>query len=194
MAGGGRPALWRPIGVYFTVVLADNAFGFYMPKLLKDAFVGWSESGIGLLAALPSVAGVVGMVAFGVSSDRTGERRGHVAVAAFLGAVGWLVVGLAPSPWLILLGLAVAGLGMKSMLPTFWTLPTSFLSGAAAAGGIALINSVGNLGGLVAPNVMGQFRVYTGSFEGGSLCMAAALCIGAGLVFLVRHDSHESKP
>ncbi len=183
------PRVWLLIGVYFTVALADNAFGFYMPKLLDDAFSGWSKSGIGLLAAVPSVAAVVGMVAFGVSSDRTGERRGHVAAAAFLGAAGWMLVALAPSPWLILLGLAVASLGMKSMLPTFWTLPTSFLSGAAAAGGIALINSVGNLGGLVAPNVMGQFRVYTGSFVGGSLCMAAALCIGGGLVFLVRHDS-----
>ena len=103
-------------------------------------------------------------------------------------SAGWLVA-LAPSPWLILLGLAVASLGMKSMLPTFWTLPTSFLSGAAAAGGIALINSVANIGGILAPNVMSQFRAYTGSFAGGSLCMAAALCFGGGLVFLVRHDS-----
>jgi MFS transporter, ACS family, tartrate transporter len=126
------------------------------------------------------------MVAFGVHSDRTGERRWHVAVAAFLAAGGWAMVALAPA--FILLGLALASLGMKSMLPTFWTLPTAFLSGAAAAGGIALINSVANVGGILAPNLMAWVQAQTGSFAGGSLCMAAALVTGSGLVLLVRHD------
>ena len=74
-----------------------------------------------------------------------------------------MVVALAPSPVVMLLGLALACVGMKSMLPTFWTLPTSFLSGAAAAGGIALINSVANLGGLLGPTIMGQFQARTGT-------------------------------
>jgi MFS transporter, ACS family, tartrate transporter len=74
------------------------------------------------------------------------------------------------------------------MLPTFWTLPTAFLSGAAAAGGIALINSVANVGGILAPNLMAWVQAQTGSFAGGSLCMAAALVVGGGLVLLVRHD------
>jgi MFS transporter, ACS family, tartrate transporter len=182
------PRVWLLIAVYFTVALADNAFGFYGPKLLEDGFKGWTKVQIGLLAAVPSAAGVAGMVAFGVHSDRMGERRWHVAVAAFIAAGGWVMVALAPSPAFLLLGLALASLGMKSMLPTFWTLPTAFLSGAAAAGGIALINSVANVGGILAPNLMAWVQAQTGSFAGGSLCMAAALVVGGGLVLLVRHD------
>jgi ACS family tartrate transporter-like MFS transporter len=182
------PRLWLLIAVYFTVALGDNAFGFYLPRLLDDRFPGWPRALLGLLAALPSVAAIAGMVAFGASSDRSGERRRHVAVPAFLAAAGWTTVALAPSPWLAVFGLALASLGMKSMLPTFWTLPTSFLSGAAAAAGIALINSVANLGGLVGPNVMGLSEKYTGGFAAGSLVMAAALCVGGGLVLCLRRD------
>ena len=182
------PRVWLLVGVYFTVALGDNAWGFYLPTILKSRFVGWPEWQIGWLAALPSVAAIIGMIAFGASSDRTGERRGHVAAAAFLAAGGWVLVALAPSPWLALLGLTLASVGMKGMLPTFWTLPTSFLSGAAAAGGIALINALANVGGILGPNVMGQFEARTGSFAGAALVMAAALCVGGGLVFLVRHD------
>ena len=182
------PRVWLLIAVYFTVALGDNAFGFYLPKLLDLHFAGWPPYAIGLLAALPSVAAMIGMVAFGVHSDRSGERRWHVAVPAFLAAAGWVMVALVPSPWLVLVGLALASVGMKSMLPTFWTLPTSFLSGAAAAGGIALINSVANLGGLFGPNVMGQVQAHTGSFTGGSLTMAVALGLGGALVLRVRHE------
>ena len=183
------PRVWLLIAVYFTVALGDNAYGFYLPQILAAGFKGWSQSGIGLLAALPSVAAMIGMIGFGVHSDRTGERRWHVAVPAFLAAVGWVMVALMPSPWLILAGLALASLGMKSMLPTFWTLPTAFLSGTAAAAGIALINSVANLGGVFGPNIMGQVQAHTGGFTGGSLFMAVALCLGGGLVLLVRHDA-----
>ena len=128
-------------------------------------------------------------------SDRTGERRWHVAVPAFLAAVGWVMVALSPvavvrccSAW------RWPALGMKSMLPTFWTLPTAFLSGAAAAGGIALINSVANLGGVFGPNIMGQLQARTGSFWGGSLLMAAALCVGGALVLRVRPEAALDDP
>ncbi len=133
------------------------------------------------------------MIAFGVHSDRTGERRWHVAAPASLAAAGWVMVALAPSPWIMLLGLALASLGMKSMLPTFWTLPTSFLSGAAAAGGIALINSVANLGGLLGPYVMGQVKDRTGSFAGASMSMALAVGVGGALVLLIRPDAAPEK-
>ena len=187
------PRVWLLIAVYFTVAVADNAFGFYLPKLLDDRFAGLPRWELGLLAAAPYVIAVVGMVGFGMNSDRTGERRGHVAAAAFLAAVGWVIVAFSPSPWLFLAGLALAATGMKSMLPTFWTLPTTFLTGAAAAGGIALINSVANLGGILGPNVMGQVQALTGSFRGASLFMAVALCIGGSLVFLVRREGAAAR-
>jgi hypothetical protein len=82
---------------------------------------------------------------------------------------------------------------MKSMLPTFWSLPTAFLSGAAAAGGIALINSVANIGGFLGPVVMGEMKVRTGSFNDGLLLVALLLCMGGILVLCVRHDSTLEK-
>src|SRR5438552_13172967 len=97
------------------------------------------------------------------------------------------------SQWLVLAALALAALGMWSMLAPFWSLPTSFLSGTAAAGGIALINSVGNLGGFVAPNVIGRVRAATGSFTGGMLAMAVTLFLGGVLALCCRHDPSLEK-
>jgi MFS transporter, ACS family, tartrate transporter len=131
---------------------------------------------IGLLSALPHLCAIFAMTLFSAHSDRTGERRGHVAVAALTAAVGWSISALASSPWLALLGFCLAQMGMMSMLPTFWTLPTAFLSGAAAAGGIALINSVANLGGFFGPTILGQLGLWS---------MAMTLFVGAGLALCV---------
>jgi MFS family permease len=135
-----------------------------------------NEFMIGLLAALPSVCAVLAMVAFGISSDRTGLRRTHVALAALLGAAGWTLAYYSPWPWLTLAGLCVAHAGMMSMLPTFWAIPTAFLRGAAAAGGIALINSFGNIGGAFAANIFELCREPV---------MALLLFAGAILVMCV---------
>jgi ACS family tartrate transporter-like MFS transporter len=132
---------------------------------------------IGLLAALPHVCAVVAMIVIGTHSDRTGERRGHVAFSAFLGAVGWLLAMVSPWPWLTLAGFCVAQAGMMSMLPTFWAIPTAFLTGAGAAGGIALINSVANIGGFIGPQV---FEV------GGMPAIAIILVIGGILAVAAR--------
>jgi hypothetical protein len=95
------------------------------------------------------------------------------------------------SRWLFVVGLAVTLMGMKCMLPVFWTLPSSFLSGAAAAGGIALINSVANLGGLLGPRITGQVKVDTGNFTVGYLIMAATLALGGLLVLSVARRIHH---
>src|SRR5207244_4976193 len=118
-------------------------------------------------------------------ADRTSERRWHVAGPAFAAASGWLTIALVASGrlaiagldsrWLFVAGVALTLTGMKCMLPTFWTLPPSFLTGAAAAGGIALINSVANLGGLLGPRVMGYVKTTTGSFTVRYLVLAAPL-------------------
>jgi ACS family tartrate transporter-like MFS transporter len=183
---------WR-IGLlcllYFTVAMASNSYGVYTPKILADAFTDASKLEIGLLTAVPSCAAIVTMVAVGMHSDRTRERRWHVAVPAFVAAVGWGMVAWLRSPYLVLIGLMLAHAGTLSTLAPFWSLPTSFLSGAAAAGGIAFINSVGNLGGFVAPNVIGQVKEATGSFSGGFLFLAGALVLGAFLALAARHDA-----
>jgi ACS family tartrate transporter-like MFS transporter len=180
------PRVWLLIAVYFTVAVGDNSYGFYVPAFLKSQFSDWTPSQIGFLAAAPAVVAILGMNLVGRHSDQTGERRWHVAGSAFLAALGWLTTALAPSPWLFVLGLALTLTGMKSMLPTFWTLPSSFLSGTAAAGGIALINSVANLGGLLGPTIIGQVKSATDSFTTGFLVMAGTLLTGGFLVLWVR--------
>jgi MFS transporter, ACS family, tartrate transporter len=189
----GNAKVWLLIAVYFTVAFGDNSYGFYLPSLLQDRFPDSTKWEIGLLAAAPSLLAVTGMVLIGIHSDRTGERRWHVAGPAFLAVFGWMLVALAPTKWMFVLGLGIATTGMKSMLPTFWSLPTAFLSGAAAAGGIALINSVANLGGFLGPVVIGQVKDRTGSFTGGLLLVASLLCLGGILVLCVRHDSSLDK-
>jgi ACS family tartrate transporter-like MFS transporter len=193
--------VWILIAIYFTVAMGDNSYGFYMPTFLKSQFPDWSADRIGLLAAAPSVIAMIGMVLVGRSSDRTGERRWHVACSAFTGALGWLMIALSvsgrlaipglDSRWLFVVGLAVTLTGMKCMLPTFWTLPPLFLSGAAAAGGIALINSVANLGGLLGPRVIGLVKTARGSFTIGYLILAMTLFLGGMLVLPVTQRIHR---
>ncbi|MFO0843572.1 MAG: hypothetical protein U0797_14420 [Gemmataceae bacterium] len=125
---------------------------------------------------------MLAMAVFSAHSDRTGERRLHVALAACWPPAAGRSSAAAASPWLVLLGFCLAQAGMMSMLPTFWTLPTSFLSGAAAAGGIALINSVANIGGLFGPTILGRLGLWS---------MAVTLLLGAGLAVCVRPDRTE---
>ncbi|MGL4554459.1 MAG: MFS transporter [Gemmataceae bacterium] len=186
--------VWLLIAVYFTLALGLNGSGFTFPGLIKAQFPAQQEFTIGLLSAVPSLCSVVGMLAIARNSDRTGERRGHVAFSAALGAAGWALAalgaagwpdaGLPPSRAVFLVGLCLAQSGMMAMLATFWSLPTAFLSGAAAAAGIALINSVGNVGGLVAANVV---------VGAGPLAVAGILSAGAALTLLVRHDATLDK-
>jgi ACS family tartrate transporter-like MFS transporter len=171
---------WLLIAIYFTVAVGSNAAGSYFPRLIKEGFSGESKFHIGLLSALPHVCAVVGMTVLGRHSDQTGERRGHVALAAFLAATGWVLSAIASSTWLGLAGLCLAQMGMMSMLPTFWALSTSFLRGTAAAGGIALINSVANIGGLLGPLLFGWF---------GHFAMAGGLFVGGALALCVRSSA-----
>jgi MFS transporter, ACS family, tartrate transporter len=180
------PRVWLLILLYFTVAAGSNAIGFYLPKLLTGRFPGATEFQIGLLAAVPNVCAIVCMVLNGAHSDRTGERRWHVAVPAFLAAAGWAWSAWGGSPARGLVALTLVQVGIMSMLPTFWSLATSLLSSGAAAGGIALINSVGNLGGFAGPNVLGQSQVLTGGFTGGLLALALLMALGGALALRVR--------
>jgi ACS family tartrate transporter-like MFS transporter len=123
------------------------------------------------------------MVMVGAHSDRTRERCLHVAGAALLGAVGLAMSAFVQSPVPGLIALSVAAMGIFSAIPVFWSLPTAFLSGTAAAGAIALINSLGNLGGFVGPYLIGRVRDVTGSFTG-SLLIIAGLLVGSSALAL----------
>jgi ACS family tartrate transporter-like MFS transporter len=151
-----HPGLWLLICLYFPIAVGANAAGAYFPTLIKDGFAGARPLKIGLLAALPHVGAILAMTGLAWSSDRTGERAIHVAFAALVASTGWLLAAVADSAWLALAGLCLAQAGMMAMLPTFWAIPPSILGGTAAAGGIALINSVANLGGLFGPTILGS--------------------------------------
>ena len=184
--------VWILTLLYFTVAGASNSLGFYLPKFVQIGFPNLAEFRIGLLVVIPSLCAVPCMVLNGMHSDWTGERRWHVAIPALIGAAGWGLAAWLKFPALYLFAFALAQMGIMSVLPTFWSLPTAFLSGAAAAGGIALINSVGNLGGFFGPNLIGQLQASTGSFSPGMLAVAATLVIGAVLALCVRDD--DAKP
>jgi MFS family permease len=170
-----QPRVWLLIAIYFTVAVGTNAGGAYFPTLIKEQYTQTSNFQIGLLTALPHLCAVVAMSLVGISSDRTGERRWHLAGSALIAACGWGLVAWGPTPLIALSGLCVAQAGMMSMLPVFWTLPMAFLSGTAAAGGIALINSVANIGGFFGATILGQLGLW--SMAG--IMLAGGLLAGA---------------
>jgi len=199
------PRVWLLIAVYFTVAMGDNSFGFYIPTFLRSQFPEATPFEIGLLIAGASVIAMIGMLLVGRSSDRTGERRWHVAGSAFTASLGWVIISLAATKsvsipgladrWLFMVGVAVTLTGMKSMLPTFWTLPPMFLTGAGAASGIALINSVANLGGWLAPNIIGLVETATGQFNIAYQILAGVLFAGGLLVLFAKtHRNPEPSP
>ncbi len=172
-----QPRVWLLIAIYFTVAVGTNAGGAYFPTLIKEQYQVASNLQIGLLTALPHLCAIVAMALVGISSDRTGERRWHLAGSALAAAIGWAMVAWGRTPLIAMAGLCLAQAGMMSMLPVFWTLPSVFLSGVAAAGGIALINSVANIGGFFGASILGQFGLWSMAaiLMSGSLLAATAL-------------------
>jgi MFS family permease len=155
------PKVWWFCLVYFGVVVASYFVGFWMPEIIK-AGITKDPWRIGLVAMIPWGFGAITMIWFGHHSDTTGERRWHLTTA-LLAAALFLVLsgirGLPPAVNIAMLALAVAGI--MSSLSTFWALPSAMLSGAAAAAGLAWINSVGNLGGYVSPLTIGWIRDHS---------------------------------
>jgi MFS transporter, ACS family, tartrate transporter len=125
---------------------------------------------------------------WGRHSDRTLERRFHLAFALLVASAGIAASTALDNPTMKMTALSVAGFGIFGCLPVFWTLPTAFLSGAAAAGGIALINSIGNLAGFDGPYAMGRIRDLTGSYTGGLLSLSAVGLIAMVVVLALDHD------
>jgi ACS family tartrate transporter-like MFS transporter len=132
------------------------------------------------------------MVLVGRHSDKTGERRWHVAGSAFIGAAGFLLSATTDSPALKLAAFSVAAFGIFAAMPTFWTMPTAMLTGTGAAAGIAAMNSIGNLGGLAGPSLIGWIRTATGTFVVPMIALAATLVFG-GVMALVSSAPRRPK-
>jgi ACS family tartrate transporter-like MFS transporter len=179
--------IWLLCFIYFLLTVGIYGYEMWLPSIIKE-FSGLSYSIVGLINAVPYVIAMVFMVWTGYHSDRTGERRWHVAVAAFSAALGFGLSAWLQNPYVGMAALMMALIGLKSAMAPFWALSTTFLSGTAAAGGIALINSVGNLGGFVGPTLVGVVIDKTGSMAIALWVLAAALLLMGILVLLIRRS------
>ncbi len=182
-----HPRVWSLALLYFVLVIGVYGVSLWLPQMVA-ARVRASELGVGLLVAIPYAVAAVAMVLVGSHSDRSAERRWHIAAPALVGAAGLGASAWVEHPVLALLGLCVAALGIWSAFGPFWTLPTAFLVGSAAAGGIAFINSLGNLGGFVGPWVLGLLKEATGSFRAGLVFLAGGLLVAAALALRVPRE------
>ncbi|NUA27511.1 MFS transporter [Cupriavidus basilensis] len=165
--------VWICAAIYFCVVSGNATIAFWSPSIIKELGVKGNLQ-IGLVSAIPFIAGTLAMVWNGIHSDRTGERRLHCALATLMAAAGLVLTGMwLHSAVLAMVALTIASVGILAAFPVFWSLPSAFLAGTAAAGGIALINSIGNLAGFVAPYMIGWFKTSTGQLSSGLYFVAA---------------------
>jgi len=178
------PQVWLLTLIYFCLVSANPTLGFFGPTIIKGLGVN-SNTMIGLLSAVPYAVGVVGTVLVGRHSDRTLERRYHCALSCLAAAIGLVLIGVfAKIPVLAFTALILSVTGVLSAFAPFWQMPTMLLAGAAAAGGIAFINSLGNLSGWVGPSVVGWLKDVTGKTSPG-LAVVAGLEVLAAVLILV---------
>ena len=172
--------------IYFGANATNYGLSFFLPQIVK-AF-GLTNLQTGFVTSLPYIVGVISMVFWGRHSDRKLERKRHVAIALTVAAAGIAASAGLDNPVEKMIALSIAGFGIFGCLPVIWTLPAAFLSGAAAAGGIAAINSLGNLAGFFGPYAMGWIKDSTGGFGAGLLCLAGAGLVGAAAALLLHHD------
>jgi D-galactonate transporter len=186
----GSSRVWMLSLIYFLFVMGLYGVGFWLPQLVRNSGVQDVLS-IGLLTAIPYGIAAAVMIAVARNSDRSGERRWHAALAAFAGAAGLAVTSQANDPVTAMAALSLATAGILSTFPVFWSLPTAMLGGTAAAAGIAMINSVGNLAGFVSPYVVGAIKDITHSTAHGMMLLAASLVAGGVLVLVCVNRRNE---
>ncbi len=173
--------------VYFGAVACNYGVGFWLPQIVKG--FGLTNAMTGWVTAIPYAIGTIGMVWYSRRSDARKERKGHVIIALLIAAIGIGGSAAVDDPLAKMVLLSFGAFGVFAVLPVFWTLPTAFLSGSAAAAGIAVINSIGNLSGFFGPFAMGWIKDATGSFGGGLVLIAACAAIAAVIVALLRHEA-----
>ncbi len=178
---------------YFLWVTGFWGFSYWMPTVLKDVS-GWSNAAIGNAFAAAMLVSLAASVYTGHSSSKRNEKRWHGALHMFLAALGVGAAAFARDPWLLLLLLTLAAVGTYAPMSVWWSYPTTFLSGSAAAGAVGLINSVGNLGGFVGPYLTGWVRQTTGSFAGALLYLAVSLTLAGVLILTLRKAPAAATP
>ena len=182
--------LWRALRDPRVLALGLVNFGIqcglygttlWLPQIVQA--MGFSNLATGFVVALPYVAAMAAMILWGRSSDKRGERIWHVALPILLAAAGFAGASVAQTDPLVLVALTLSMVGIVSAYGPFWSLPSSFLGGSAAAGGIALINTIASLGGFVGPTIIGVLKEQTGSYAS-AMAMLAIVFVVAALIVL----------
>lgn len=177
--------VWVLCAIYFTLMIGLYGIAFWLPTIVK-AFGIQGYLGVGLITAIPYGFAVVGMVLLSRHSDRTGERRLHYVFNVSAGALGLVLSGVfASNPVLAILFLSISTLGVIGSMPLFWPLPSAFLAGTAAAAGIGIVNSVGNLGGYIGPNVPVWAKYVSSDPSAALYIIAGILLFGAALTYFL---------
>ena len=180
-----HPTVWLLALLALACQSGSYGLSLWIPQIVKN-LSGLSNFLVGLITALPYCAAAIGMVLVGAHSDRTGERFLHIAIPSLLAVLGFCLSAWLTSPVPAIIALTIAAVGDLSSRGPFWALPGRFLSGNASAGGIALINTIGSLGGFVGPFAVGWIKDRTGDYSDGLLFLAALLFVGAILTMYLR--------
>jgi ACS family tartrate transporter-like MFS transporter len=183
---GGMFADWRVWALMvpdFCIVFGIYALGFWMPQMIKG--MGYTNSETGAIVMIPYLFSLIILWGMGVSSDRTGKRALHFSLSALIAAAGYTVAAVGGNDVIVIAGFCLVSGGVYAGLSTFWTVPPLFLGGTAAAGAFALINSVGNLSGFLAPYLMGWLRTHTGDHRIGLFMCVGVMILAAGSMQLL---------
>jgi ACS family tartrate transporter-like MFS transporter len=171
--------VWQLGWIQFTALIGLYSLSSWMPQVVKALSSHYSNTVVGWLVVIPQVVGLVSMVLVSRSSDRKQERRFHAAIATVAGGTGWLLLSMTSSPVLSMMALALVAAGAYSFFGPFWSIPSEFLTGYAAASGIAFINSIGNLAGFVGPFAIGFIKDRTGSLHWGLVFVGTSMLVSA---------------
>ncbi|CAB3805884.1 MFS transporter [Paraburkholderia fynbosensis] len=182
--------VWILAMIYFGTSAGLYTLGLWAPLIIRQ--FGFSAFGTGALNAIPSVLAVIGMVWWARRSDRRGERTWHVVIPCVAAALGLAWAGVADTAVAVVMALVVVNVGISAAKAPLWAMPSTFLSGAGAAAGIAMINSIGNLGGFVGPFAIGWLKSVTGGYAAGLYVVAASLAVSAVLTLAIGRRGYRA--
>jgi len=183
-----HPTVWLLAAIMFCCQTGSYGLTLWVPTIVKG-LSGFTNFEVGLISALPYIGAAIGMVLIGRSSDRLGERFMHVAIPTAIGAIGFVFTAILKSPIPAMIALTVAAVGDYGTRGPFWALPGKFLTGSAAAAGIALINAMGAVGGFIGPYAVGYLKDTSGNFESGLFLLAGILLVGSILTLFLRKSA-----
>src|SRR5579863_3572966 len=180
-----HPRVWHLTFIEFMFAIALYAMSFYMPQAVQSLSRGYSNTTVGVLVMVPHLAGLIAMVLVSRSSDRRLERRYHAAFSAMVGGTALMLLGTTVSPVVSITLWSFAAIGIYGFLGPFWSLPSEFMTGFAAAAAIALVNTAGGLGGVAGPSAIGALAGRTGGIYGGLAFAGVSLFVSATLILLL---------